>query len=80
MVHNLICKISNMDKSIVKIVKIILKISFFICMASILILSLYISSPVSHITYLAGLKLFKSSLMIAVFGIICGIAIDSLKN
>ena len=80
MVQNFISKITNIDKSILKLIKIILTVSFFICIISTLILAMYISSPVSHITYLIGLKLFKSSLMIAVFGFICGISTDLLTK
>ena len=80
MVQNFISKITNIDKSILKVIKIIFKISFSICIIAILILSMYIFNPISHITYLAGLQLFKSSLMIAVFGFICGISIDILRK
>lgn len=80
MFQNFIPKISEMDKSILRIIKKILKISLFICMISCLILSIYISHPVSHITYLVGLKLFKTGLMIAIFGIICGISVDFLNK
>ena len=80
MIQNFISKIINIDKSILKLIKIILTVSFFICIISTLILAMYISSPVSHITYLIGLKLFKSSLMIAVFGFICGISTDLLTK
>ncbi len=80
MIQNFISKITNIDKSILKLIKIILKISFFICIISTLILAMYISSPVSHVTYLIGLKLFKSSLIIAVFGFICGVSTDFIRN
>ena len=80
MIQNFISKIINIDKSILKLIKIILTVSFFICIISTLILAMYISSPVSHITYLIGLKLFKSSLMIAVFGFICGVSTDLLTK
>lgn len=80
MVQNLFSKITNIDKSILRIIKIILVISFSICIISALILSIYIYSPASHITYQIGLKLFKSGLMIAVFGFICGIGVDLLKK
>lgn len=78
MVQNLISKITNIDKSILKVIKNIFKVSFAICIISVLILSMYISNPISHITYLVGLQLFKSSLMISVFGFICGISTDML--
>lgn len=80
MVQNLISKITNIDKSILKVVKNILKVSFGICIVSALILLMYIFNSVSHITYLVGLQLFKSSLMIAVFGFICGISTDLIKK
>lgn len=76
MLKNLISKITNIDKSIVKVIKKILIVSFFICMVSVLILAIYISNPISHVTYLAGLKLFKSGLMIGIFGFICGVGTD----
>lgn len=80
MVQNLISKINNIDKSILKVIKNIFKVSFAICIISIFILSIYISNPISHTTYLAGLSLFKSSLMISVFGFICGISTDLLRK
>lgn len=80
MVQNLFSKITNIDKSISKVIKSILKISILICIVACLILSMYIFNPVSHITYLVGLKLFKSGLMIAVFGFICGISTDLLRK
>ncbi len=80
MVQNLISKITNIDKSILKVIKNIFKISFGICITSVLTLCAYIFNPISHITYLIGLSLFKSSLMISVFGFICGISTDLLKN
>lgn len=80
MVQNLISKISNIDKSILKVIKNIFKVSFGICIISVLILCTYIYNPISHITYLIGLSLFKSSLMIAVFGFICGISTDLLRK
>ncbi len=80
MVQNLISKITNIDKSILKVIKNIFKVSFAICIISVFILSMYILNPTSHITYLAGLSLFKSSLMISVFAFICGISTDLLKN
>lgn len=80
MVQNLFSKITNIDKSILKVMKNILKVSFFICIISALILSMYILNPTSHIVYLAGLKLFKSGLMIAVFGFICGMSVDLLRK
>lgn len=80
MVQNLISKITDMDKSILKVIKNIFRVSFSICIISVLILSMYISNPTSHTTYLAGLQLFKSSLMIAVFGFICGISTDLLRK
>lgn len=78
MVQNLISKINNIDKSILKVIKNIFKVSFGICIISVLILSIYIFNPISQITYLAGLSLFKSSLMLAVFGFICGVSTDML--
>ncbi len=80
MVQNLISKITNIDKSILKVIKNIFKVSFCICIISVLILLMYIYNSVSHITYLVGLSLFKSSLMISVFGFICGISTDLLKK
>lgn len=80
MVQNLISKITNIDKSILRVIKSIFKVSFGICIVAVLILFMYILNPISHITYLAGLSLFKSSLMIAVFGFICGISTDMLRK
>ncbi len=80
MIQNLFSKISKIDKSILKIIKKIQIVSFFICIISALILSMYIFYPLSHITYLVGLSLFKSGLTIAVFGFICGIGFDFLKR
>ena len=80
MVQNLISKITNIDKSILKVIKHIFKVSFCICIISVLILLMYIYNSVSHITHLVGLSLFKSSLMISVFGFICGISTDLLKK
>lgn len=80
MVQNLISKITSIDKSILKLIKNVFKVSFAICIMSVLILSMYILNPTSHITYLAGLSLFKSSLMIAVFAFICGISTDMLRK
>lgn len=80
MVQNLISKVTNIDKSILNVIKNVFKVSFAICIMSVLILSMYILNPTSHITYLAGLSLFKSSLMIAVFGFICGISTDMLRK
>ncbi len=80
MVKNLISKISDIDKSILKVIKNIFKVSFGICIIAVLILFAYIYNPSSHITYLAGLSLFKSSLMISVFGFICGISTDLIKK
>ena len=80
MVQNLISKITNIDKSILKVIKNIFKVSFCICIISVLILLMYIYNSVSHITCLVGLSLFKSSLMISVFGFICGISTDLLKK
>lgn len=79
MIKNLISKLNNIDSSIIIIIKKIFVISFFICMLSTLILYMYISYPISHLAYLIGLKLFKSSLTIGIAGFICGVSIDFIR-
>lgn len=80
MVQNLISKITNIDKSILKVIKNIFKVSLGISIIAALILLTYIYTPISYITYLVGLSLLKSSLMISVFGFICGISTDLLRK
>lgn len=55
------------------------KFSLLIALFSAYILSLYSTYPFSHIAYLSGLNIFRSSLSCAVAIFICGFAIDKIK-
>ena len=66
MCTKLISEIKNMDKKIKSAMFNGFKISFVICLFSILILNLYTTYPVCCITYDIGLILFKTSILFAV--------------
>ena len=76
MINKFISQFSNIDKSILTTIKIVVKVSLIICAIASLILCIYISNPISNDTYLLGLMLFKAGLTYIATGIICGFFFD----
>ena len=66
MFSKLISEVKCMNKSIKSTMFNGFKISFVVCLFSILILNLYTTYPVCCITYDVGLILFKTSILFAV--------------
>ena len=80
MINKLINSIKNIDKKILKIMFLGFKFSFIICIISCLISLCYIFNPISHIIYISGIILFKTSITFAVSFFICAVAMDKIKK
>lgn len=76
MINNL----KNINKDILKIMKCGLHFSFLICIIAATILCTYLFFYHSNFMFLLGFCTFKIGLIIAVEFIICGIAVDAIKN
>lgn len=77
---NIINTLKNINKDILKIMKYGLKFSFLICIVAAVILCTYLFLYHSSFVFLLGLYTFKIGLTIAVQFVICGIAVDAIKN
>ena len=70
----------NLDKTDLKIMKIGLKISFFIIIFSVFLLCIYLEFIHSIFLYNLAIAIFKLSTYIGIEFIICGIVVDTVKK
>ena len=77
---NMINNLKNINKDVLKIMKHGLIISFIICIIAATILFTYLFFYHSNFMFLLGFYTFKLGLIIAVEFIICGMAVDAIKN
>ena len=77
---NIINNLKNINKDILKIMKHGLKLSFLICIIATTILCAYLFFFHSNFMFWLGFYIFKIGLIIAVEFIICGMAVDAIKN
>ena len=80
MINSVLESIKNMEEGIKKIMMIIIKISFGICILSSIILLTYILNSKLLITYEAGLILFKTGIVLFAFGFMCSFVFNNLRN
>ena len=80
MLNILINSFKNLDELTYKIMKNGFKFCFIICLISTTILFLYNLILSSPIWYYIGLSLLKLSLSFAIYFIICGLVVDSIKK
>ena len=72
--------IKSIDKKVISLMIKGVKFSIIILIIALYILLLYKFNPISHVLFESGILLFKASLMYAVSFLICGFAIDQIKN
>ncbi len=70
----------NLDKTDLKIMKIGLRISFFIILFSVFLLCIYLRFVHSIFLYNIAIAIFKLSTYIGIEFIICGIVVDTIKK
>lgn len=70
----------DMDESVLKILKSGLKLSIVICAVAIFSMLIYYKFYISHDLYEGSIILFRTGLLFAVQFLICGIAINKIKN
>lgn len=80
MIKKFLEDISNIDKPILKIMKIGTVLSFITCLISIAILFIHMFNPISYTTYEAGTLLFKNGLFFFVDFFTCGFICDKLRK
>ena len=76
----LINDFKNIDISIVKVMKNGFKFSFVLCLMATYILFLYITNPVSHITFKIGYSVVKCSLTFFVSFLVGALASDKIQK
>lgn len=79
-VKTLVNKVKNLDKKILKIMKIGFIFSFVLCVISIASLFTYETFYNIPSLFYSGISLFRTSLMFACMFFICGIGFDSIKK
>lgn len=78
--NQLIDKIKNLDKKIVKIMDSGFIFSFILCIISVISLFTYeVFYSLPNLFYI-GISLFKTALMFACMFFICGIGFDTIKK
>ena len=78
MIKNFINDFKNIDSKIMDVINIGFKVSLIINLFSGYILTLYSTYPISHISYLCGLSLFRLSLTCFVTFMTCGMSINKI--
>lgn len=76
----LIDKIKNLNKKIVKIMKVGFIFCFLLCLLSTIFLLTYETIYSLPLLYYIGLNLFKASLMFITMFLMCGIGFDTILN
>lgn len=80
MIKKIYYDIKSIDRQIINILIIGLKISLVIALLSAYILTLYNTNPFSHIAFDAGLLIMKFSFSVISACITCSLAINQLKK
>lgn len=70
----------NVNKKILKIMKRGLQFSFLICIVATIILCTYLLFYQDSFLYLLGLTSLKLGITIGIEFVICGLAVDAIKN
>ncbi len=76
MFKQMISDFKSVDNKILKIIKVGLSFSFFVCIVATLILCTYILFYSNPIFYLAGFYCLKLGIILGIEFIICGFAVD----
>ena len=78
--NNMLEMFKKVSNEAMRIMKYGLNFSFAICIISTLILFTYLTFYHSSFLYLLGITGFRLGIILAVEFIICGLAVDSIKN
>ncbi len=80
MVKMVIDFIKKMKEDIKKLMIKIIEVSFGICIFAATVLFAYILNTSNIVFYEAGIILFKTGIIFAVFGFLCSFAVENLRK
>ena len=80
MCKKLLNKLNSVDKKVFKIMNKGINFAEILAIIGILLLYIYNTYYISYNLYLSSLIIFKTSILIAVSFVVCGLATNEIKN